>query len=429
MAKYDAAGNHLWSRRFGNIGLNWSFDVAVDQVGNAVVTGMFGGTMDFGGGPLTGVLSETFVAKYDTAGNHMWSRHFDSNNDDRGQSVAVDKAGNVIVTGMFKGTVNFGGGPITSVGTWDTYVAKLNSMGVHIWSHGFGGNSVDEGNGVAVDRTGNLLVTGSFSGTMDPGGGPLVSAGGRDIYLAKFGRDIILAHLDIKPGSCPNPFNMNIIRKPPKNEKSKKGGVLPVAILGTVDFDVTDIDITTVRLEGVAPLRHSYEDVAAPVVDGQECECTTAGPDNHLDLVLKFRKFEIAAVLGEALPHAVTIPLTLTGQLIDGTPFAGSDCIKIVGKKDDPSPKPYGNVIVLNDASPNPFNPITRIRYYLPKEEYVELSVYDVRGKLVDRLVTSTQQEGEHVAEWDASDMTSGIYFYRLEVGEFTQTKKLILLK
>ena len=79
---------------------------------------------------------------------------------------------------------------------------------------------------------------------------------------------------------------------------AKRGGVLPVAVLGTMDVDVDDINVSSLLLEGVAPLRHSYEDVAAPVEDGEECECTTAGPDGYMDLTLKFQKSEIAAALG-----------------------------------------------------------------------------------------------------------------------------------
>jgi hypothetical protein len=213
LAKYDAAGNHVWSRRFGNIGLNWSFGVAVDAAGNAVVTGLFGGTVDFGGGPLTGVLSETFVAKYDGAGNHVWSRQFSSNDDDRGQSVAVDRAGNVLVTGLFQGTVDFGGGPVTSAGHWDIYVAKLDATGIHVWSRGFGSVSADWGNSVSADDAGNALVTGGFLDTMDAGGGPLTSAGGRDIFVASFegavptGVETVMPQPAALYQNVPNPFN------------------------------------------------------------------------------------------------------------------------------------------------------------------------------------------------------------------------------
>ena len=236
--------------------------------------------------------------------------------------------------------------------------------------------------------------------------------------------------LDIKPRSCPNPLNVKLFEKPPKKAKSKKGGVLPVAVLGATDFDVHDIDISTLLLEGVAPLRHSYEDVASPVDDGEECECTTAGPDGYVDLTLKFEKAEIVAALG-SVSHGDVIPLTLTGELLDGTPFEATDCVSILYKDLEP-PAPLfsgGDGVLLGPAVPNPFNPITRISYFLPNEDLVRLSVYDVSGRLVERLVAEVKPAGEHVVEWDAKVVASGIYFYRIEVGSFTDTRKMILVK
>jgi hypothetical protein len=99
--------------------------------------------------------------------------------------------------------------------------------------------------------------------------------------------------VDIKPRSCPNPLNV----------KSKD--VLPVAILGTEDFDVFDVDVTAITLLGVPPIPVCihYEDVSRPVEDRPECECTDAGPDGYLDLVLKFDTQEIVAAI-ETLAEA-----------------------------------------------------------------------------------------------------------------------------
>ncbi len=87
--------------------------------------------------------------------------------------------------------------------------------------------------------------------------------------------------LDIKPGSCPNPFNVKLFEFA-EDSKPNKGGVLPVAVLGSETFDVTNVDLSSLRLEGVMPLSKggpNIVDVAGPVVDGGECACTTAGPD------------------------------------------------------------------------------------------------------------------------------------------------------
>lgn len=125
--------------------------------------------------------------------------------------------------------------------------------------------------------------------------------------------------LDIKPGSCPNPIVV----------KSK--GVVPVAILGTGTGDVMDIDPSTIMLEGVVPLRYNYDDVSTPVIDGGDCECTTDGPDGFTDMTLKFDNQELIAALGPIQTGDVLV-LTLTGNLLDGTPFELTDCMIVRGK-------------------------------------------------------------------------------------------------
>jgi len=133
--------------------------------------------------------------------------------------------------------------------------------------------------------------------------------------------------VDIKPESCPNPLNV----------KSK--GVLPVAILGTEDFDVTQIDPATIELEGVAPLRWDLEDVATPYepfVGKEDCmeDCIIDGPDGFLDLTLKFDTQEVVDALGEVF-DGECLPLTLTGNLSEefgGTPIVGEDVVLILKK-------------------------------------------------------------------------------------------------
>jgi len=78
---------------------------------------------------------------------------------------------------------------------------------------------------------------------------------------------------------------------------------------------------------------------------------------------------------------------------------------------------------------PNPFNATTEIRYALPEDCLVKLEVYDVLGQRVTGLVEQRQTVGYKTIRWDASSLSSGIYFYRLQAGDFVQTKKMILLK
>ena len=156
----------------------------------------------------------------------------------------------------------------------------------------------------------------------------------------------ISVSVDIKPTSCPNPLNL----------KSK--GVLPVAVLGTGDFDVAEIDPETVELAffgpgsdpfdgGVPAERSASEDVATPyeeVVEGCD-DCSEEGPDGLLDLTLKFDKQAVIATLGD-VGDGDCILLTLTGYLYDGTGFLGSDVVRIIKKENNangPPPMAFSN--------------------------------------------------------------------------------------
>lgn len=139
---------------------------------------------------------------------------------------------------------------------------------------------------------------------------------------------VIEVDIDIKPGSCPNPLN------------TKSMGVLPVAVLGTEEFDVTIIDPSTIRLvvegveEGVAPLRWDWEDVATPF-QGELCDCHDLNGDGYMDLTLKFKTQELAEELELDTHAGETIPLTLTGNLKEeegSTPIYSQDCVWILEK-------------------------------------------------------------------------------------------------
>ncbi len=96
------------------------------------------------------------------------------------------------------------------------------------------------------------------------------------------------------------------------------------------------------------------------------------------------------------------------------------------GTESDASiPESFG----LDQNYPNPFNPATSIRYQLPESAHVTLKVYDVTGRLVRTLVDEQQQAGYHTTRFDGAGLASGLYLYRMQSGEFTQTRKLMLIK
>jgi hypothetical protein len=89
------------------------------------------------------------------------------------------------------------------------------------------------------------------------------------------------------------------------------------------------------------------------------------------------------------------------------------------------TPVEYG----LNQNYPNPFNPITNIEFSLPKSEFVTVKIFNVLGQEVATLISEKLVQGNHKYIWDASAFASGVYYYKIEVGGFVQSKKLILIK
>ncbi|UCH85120.1 MAG: PQQ-binding-like beta-propeller repeat protein, partial [Candidatus Latescibacterota bacterium] len=193
VAKYDAAGFHIWSKSFGSPTRDQSLDVTVDEHGNVIATGKFiGSGIDFGGGPLnsTGIY-DVFLAKLDANGDHLWSKSYGSPTNDSGAAVAVNENGDVSITGDFSGSVSFGGDTLTApgnMGEGDIFVAKYRADGSHVWSQRFGNEHSELGSEIAVDEAGNVVVTGSFYGTVDFGGGP-IGAVEVDGFLAKYDSD------------------------------------------------------------------------------------------------------------------------------------------------------------------------------------------------------------------------------------------------
>ena len=256
--------------------------------------------------------------------------------------------------------------------------------------------------------------------------------------------------LDIKPTSCPNPLNV------------KSNGVLPVAILGTADFDVNNIDVSSVLLEGVAPIRSKIEDVSTPVADKVDvCDCTTDGADTFDDLTLKFKTQDIVSTLG-SVSGGDAIVLTITGILLDGTPFDASDCIIITpvgGVENDTAVSkvaichiPPGNpdnahtIFVSPDAIdahlahgdnlgacdsiafggnndsqrlsayPNPFSETTIIQFQLDETVNTTLKVFSITGKHIITLFDGIAEENNlYSIQFNTEDLPTGIYYYKLE--------------
>lgn len=177
VARFDSNGIYRWAKSFGTPNKTQNISrAAFDPAGNIVFAGR-ADALDFGGGARTGF----FVAALDgIAGAHIWSKGFPATTISGQPSLVLDPAGNPVIAGNFGGTVDFGGGPLAAVFAETAFVAKFDRAGAHQWSKAFptrpanpsdmGSSRVNLG-GLSSDACGNIFLAGSFGG--GPGGGAL----------------------------------------------------------------------------------------------------------------------------------------------------------------------------------------------------------------------------------------------------------------
>lgn len=184
VAKLSPAGAYLWARSWPSVGAA-ALDAGVDATGNVYVIGNFKGKMSFGGKEFdAGVANDVFVVKLDKSGDHLWSRAFGSAGAaDEATSLELD-AGKPVVFGAFTKEINFGGGALLSGGGYDVFLAKLDEEGCQIHAAVYGGEMLQRGETLAVDKMGNIVFAGSFDGVVDFGGGAFTS-NATDAYIAK----------------------------------------------------------------------------------------------------------------------------------------------------------------------------------------------------------------------------------------------------
>lgn len=196
-------------------------------------------------------------------------------------------------------------------------------------------------------------------------------------------------------------------------------------------YSVSEIDLTSILLNGTVPITEG-SDMLLPSHPG------------FVDSVLQvgFNKRDALLSLGlggkDSSPgHRVKVEGWMPAQECG---FYGFTSIKVRGLKESPFDRmattnhgtPHGFELFQNH--PNPFNPETEISYNLPNDAYVNLTILNILGQKVKTLVDEFQQAGHKTAHWDGKDdegnkVSSGIYFYRIQAGDYSQTKKMVLTK
>ncbi len=414
--KYDSAGNQLWVARYKNLPdrIDDPSAIVVDDSGNVYVTGSSQSPRGYPG-PYIGY--DYLTIKYNPNGDSLWVRRYrgpgTGNPDNFANSICLDNQDNVYVTGISPGyyasevcTIKYNRNGVqqwvfrndtarTSDGlkvttdktTNDVYVCgysgggsypqyfmvtKINSIGTQQWVNYYTGSTSGSGYNIAVDNLHNIYATGI-------------------IYIPQYGD----SYLTIKYNSNGDTLwtskfiRVNGDNNPPKIALDKYNSVY----------------ITGDRLNG------SYNEFA-----------TIKYSSNGLQQWLMTHP-------GGGAKITVNKNLDV---FVAGASVTGTDFITIKYSQPDGIISFNKNVpskFILFQNYPDPFNPTTKINFELPKESFTKLIIYDLLGREVATLVNEQLKPGTYEVEWNGSSYASGVYFYNLTSADFTETKKMVLMK
>jgi hypothetical protein len=177
-----------WADNIVATNKNYPYSLYTDKEGNNYVAGSFSDTLKVGRTILISRGSfDIYLLKYNAKGNLVWAKQYGGKDSDEAYAISSDGSGNIYLTGYFSGTADFSGTNFSSNGDRDFFVAKVTQNGDMVWVKQGGGTSEDYGTAIAADRSGNVIITGIFKGAMTLGNTNYVSKGDKDIFLIKYG--------------------------------------------------------------------------------------------------------------------------------------------------------------------------------------------------------------------------------------------------
>lgn len=422
--KYSSSGNLLWSSMYNGKGNDddLSSAIAVDGLGNVFVTGYSVGL----------ISSEDYLTiKYNSAGNEQWINSYDNpdmDDIDIANSMILDGTGNIYVTGY-----SIGNGSAEDYAT-----VKYNSAGNEQWVRRYNGtgNDYDITTGMAVDGSGNVIVTGYSVG----------SSSAEDYATVKYDPQGNSLWVNRYNGAS-NSYDIAT-----SIAADSQGNAY---VTGYSYGDLTSEDYATIKYspEGLEEWVSKYNgtggdfDIATSVKSDFKGDVYVTGYSFDTDTKENYAtvKYNSAGVeqwteIYNGASNGSDIASSILSDINDniyvtGYSYDGPNSVDYVTFK-------YSQTVGINQVSnsiagafelkqnyPNPFNPVTKINYELPISNYVSLKIFDISGKEVSTLVNQVQTRGSYEVSFDASNLTSGIYFYKLETNSFSATKKMLLVK
>ncbi len=188
ISKLNPAGSFLWTSHAGGVENDVSRGLALNSNGDALITGYFSGTVNFGPFSFTSNNNsrDIFTTLLSSSGQFLWANKSGGPGNDGAYEVTVDLFDNFYIAGNFKNTGTFGPYILTSQGDDDIFISKINSNGFFLWANSSGGVLEDKAYALSIDNTGSLFVTGSFEGTATFDTQTLTSAGDRDVFMGSY---------------------------------------------------------------------------------------------------------------------------------------------------------------------------------------------------------------------------------------------------
>ena len=513
LVKYNSAGTFQWGQRFGSTLGDEGNAVGVDGSGNVVVTGYFSGSVSFGGSTLVSAgFSDIFLAKYNTSGLHQWSERFGGVNADMGFGLGVSPTGDIAVTGSYNNSLNLGGATFTSNGASDVFLARYNAAGVHQWSRSFGGISNDDGRCAAIDAAGNVVTGGRYQVGADFGGGGVWSNGFYDGYVAKYaangaapaitsiadigndqGRQVkikfngsggdnadgatpITSYEAYRRSDAPPSLIARGDADAPKHAANPEGlsqrqlldsgwtfaGSVPAHQKPSYSIDAPTIGDSTLALGQyysvlfirAASQGNTFYD-SAPDSGYSKDNLAPAVPQNlvygggnltwHNPVDADFKFFTVYGSNTNSFGAATLVNYTISTAMdvtaspyvyyfVTATDFSGNEGKPAkVNTLSGVGGTPLSYVLSVSNY-PNPFNPRTMVNYTVPSRGHVNVRVFDAHGALVMTLFDGERNMGAYTVNWDGRAgngelAASGLYFARIEHNGVTRTKKMVLLK
>jgi hypothetical protein len=418
LIKTDSFGDTLWTRTFGGGTVDEGLSVQQTNDGGYIITG---GTQSYGAGGY-----DVWLIKTDSNGDRLWTRTFGGTDTDEGNCVQQTNDGGYIITGY---TNSYG------AGSSDVWLIKTNSNGDSLWTNTFGGSGGDEGYSVQQTNDGGYIIT---------GGTDSFGAGALDVWLIKtdslgiqeWQRTFGVSHDEIGWSVRQTTDGGYIITA---RFFSSGAGGLDTWLIKTDSLGIRQWQRTFGGSDAEWGWSVQQTSDGGYIITGNTYSYGVGGSDVWLIKTdSNGDSLWTRTIGGNRDDVGLCIQQTDDGgYIITGyteSYGAGAWDVWLIRLESETSVVPntnpsYPQELILHPAFPNPFNPTTNLTFDIPKASEVKINIYDIQGRKVTDLYSGWCSAGTYRTTFNATDLPSGIYFCRMEAGNFTQARKLLLLK